>query len=194
MYSTPSWKTFFSFKFPAGSRFSKVPKTFRARKTIRKTPTRIFCKAGLSYVVERINIKNNRKVSCLERPSFWRYKENYVTRNAPEKFRDFRETGPRTEIPSWCSKIKPVLLVITFHQTSTHGSFIMYHLIFFSRSFSRAIITQLRASHEWFWSRGGFSFPSPLYAGSLHLNCVMIALFSCFVSGQTLFLHEGTKH
>ena len=24
-------------------------------------------------------------------------KENYVNRNAPEKFRDFRETGPRAE-------------------------------------------------------------------------------------------------
>ena len=37
---------------------------------------------------------NNCKVSCLEAPSFWRYKENLVPRNAPEKFRDFRETGP----------------------------------------------------------------------------------------------------
>ena len=34
---------------------------------------------------------------CLETPSFWRYKENYVTRNVPEKFRDFRETGARCE-------------------------------------------------------------------------------------------------
>ena len=41
--------------------------------------------------------KNNCKVSCLETPSFWRYKENYVTRNTPEKFRDFRETGPRID-------------------------------------------------------------------------------------------------
>ena len=30
-----------------GARFSKVPKTFLARKAIRKTPTRLFCKAGL---------------------------------------------------------------------------------------------------------------------------------------------------
>ena len=27
----------------SGPRFSKVPKTFRARKAIRKTPTRLFC-------------------------------------------------------------------------------------------------------------------------------------------------------
>ena len=30
-----------------GARFSKVPKTFRVRKAIRKTPNRLFCKAGL---------------------------------------------------------------------------------------------------------------------------------------------------
>ena len=29
-----------------GARLSKVPKTFRARKAIRKTPTFLFCKAG----------------------------------------------------------------------------------------------------------------------------------------------------
>ena len=29
-----------------GARFSKVPKTFRTRKAIRKTPTCLFCKAG----------------------------------------------------------------------------------------------------------------------------------------------------
>ena len=30
----------------SGTRFSKVPTTFRARKAIRKTPTCLFCKAG----------------------------------------------------------------------------------------------------------------------------------------------------
>ena len=34
-------------KFRPGVRFSKDPKTLRARKAIRKTPTRLFCKAGL---------------------------------------------------------------------------------------------------------------------------------------------------
>ena len=33
---------------------------------------------------------------CLETPSFWRCKENYVNRNAPGKFQDFREVG------LWC--------------------------------------------------------------------------------------------
>ena len=30
-----------------GTCFPKVPKTFRARKAINKTPTRVFCEAGL---------------------------------------------------------------------------------------------------------------------------------------------------
>jgi len=79
----------------AGARFSKVPRTFGARKAIRKTTTCLFCKAGLLIRCKGNRNKNNCKVSCLETPSFWRYKENYVTRNTPEKFRDFRETGPR---------------------------------------------------------------------------------------------------
>ena len=49
----------------------------------------IYCKGNKN--------KNNCKVSCLEKPSFWRYKEYYGTRNAPEKLQDFRETGPRPE-------------------------------------------------------------------------------------------------
>ena len=54
------------------------------------------CKAGLFICcIGNIN-KNNCKVSCLETSSFRRYKENYVTRNTLEKFRDFRETGPRS--------------------------------------------------------------------------------------------------
>ena len=77
-----------------GARFSKVPRTFRARKTIRKTTTCLFCKAGLLICCKGNKSKNKCKVSCLETPSFWRYKENYVTRNTPEKFRGFRETGP----------------------------------------------------------------------------------------------------
>ena len=77
-----------------GARFSKVPRTFRARKAIRKTKTCLFSKAGLFICCKVNKNTNNCKVSCLETPSFWRYKENYVTRKTPEKFRDFRETGP----------------------------------------------------------------------------------------------------
>ena len=77
-----------------GACFSKVPKTFRARKAIRKTTTSLFCKAGLFIRCKGNKNQNNCKVSCLETPSFWRYEENYGTRNTSEKFRDFRETGP----------------------------------------------------------------------------------------------------
>ena len=75
--------------------FLESPKTFRARKAIRKITTCIFCKADLFTCCKGNKNKNNDKVSYLETPSFWRYKENYVTRKTPEKFRDFRETGPR---------------------------------------------------------------------------------------------------
>ena len=63
-----------------GARFSKVPKTFRARKAIRKTPTCLLCKAGDFICCKGNKNKNTCKVSCLEKPSFWRYKENYVAR------------------------------------------------------------------------------------------------------------------
>ena len=64
-------------KRTTGSRFSKVPRIFRARKAIRKTTTYLFCKAGLLICSKGNKNKNNCKVSCLETPSFWRYKENY---------------------------------------------------------------------------------------------------------------------
>ena len=93
-----------------GARFSKVPRTFQARKAIRKNTTCLFCKADLFTCCKGNKSKNNGKVSCLETPSFWRYKENYVTRNTLEKFQDFRETGPwslnlvlRSEVQSQCS-------------------------------------------------------------------------------------------
>ena len=79
-----------------GARFSNVPRTFPTRKAIRKTTTCLFCKAGLLICCKGNKNKNNCKVSCYGTPSFRRYKENYVTRNTPEKFQDFRETGPRT--------------------------------------------------------------------------------------------------
>ena len=83
-------------KWP-GVRFSKVRRNFQARKAIRKTTTCLFCKAGLLICCKGNKNKNNCEVSCLKTPSFWRYKENYVTRNTPEKSRDFRETGPRSD-------------------------------------------------------------------------------------------------
>ena len=47
-FSTHRFSFFFFFlTCQSGSRLLKVPKTFRARKAIRRTPTLLFCKAGL---------------------------------------------------------------------------------------------------------------------------------------------------
>ena len=72
------------------------PVSWKSRKAICKTPTRLLFKAGLFICCKGNKNYGNCKVSCLEAPSFWRYKENYVTRNAPEKFRDFQERRLRT--------------------------------------------------------------------------------------------------
>ena len=53
-----------------GARFSKVPRTFRARKAIRKTQTCLFCKAGLFMCCKGYKNENTNEVSCLETPSF----------------------------------------------------------------------------------------------------------------------------
>mgnify|MGYP007094288834 CR=1 FL=1 len=52
------------------ARFSKVPRTFRTRKVIRKTTTCLFCKVGLLICCKENKNKNNCKVSCLETLSF----------------------------------------------------------------------------------------------------------------------------
>ena len=83
-------------------RFSKVPKTSRARKYIRNSPTRLFCEAGLFTYWKGNKNYYNYKVSRLQTPSFWRYKENYVTRNSPEKFREFWATGARSRWVGAC--------------------------------------------------------------------------------------------
>ena len=37
----------YAMQFWPGARYAKVPKTLRAQKIMRKTPTRSFCEAGL---------------------------------------------------------------------------------------------------------------------------------------------------
>ena len=84
-------KSFGTFEKQApGVRFSKDPKTLRARKAIRKTPTRLFCKAGFLYVVKGIKIKITAKFCDTEHSRF----EDTKRIISPEKFRVFRETGP----------------------------------------------------------------------------------------------------
>ena len=46
------------------------PVSRKARKAIRKTPTRLFCKAGLSYVVKGIKIKITAKFLASRRYRF----------------------------------------------------------------------------------------------------------------------------
>ena len=46
-----------------GARFSKVPKAFRARKAIHKTPTHLFCEAGLFICCKGNKNFDNCKVS-----------------------------------------------------------------------------------------------------------------------------------
>ena len=52
------------------SRILESPETFRTRKAIRKTPTRLFCKAGLFMCCKGSKNQNNCKISWFETISF----------------------------------------------------------------------------------------------------------------------------
>ena len=117
------------------ARFSKVPKTFRFRKAIRKTPTRLFCKAGLFICCEGDKNHNNCKVSCLRRDAFFLKKRQLSPEMRPK---DFRETGSRKryEIQSsdrvffhlavfWCS-----LQWNSFHRVLCDFSLSFYEVSF----------------------------------------------------------------
>ena len=82
---------------PISSPGAHFPKAFQVRKVICKTAAHLFCKAGLFICFRGSKNSNNFKVSCLETPSLLRWR--IVTRNAPKKFRDFREMGPRAVNP-----------------------------------------------------------------------------------------------
>ena len=72
----------------------KCRKLFGPEKPFLKLRPAYSVKLVFWYIVKGTKIKITTKS-----PSFWRHKENYVTRNAPEMFRDFRETGPFLESP-----------------------------------------------------------------------------------------------
>ena len=72
----------------------KSLKTFRTWKAIHRTPTHLFCEAGLLICCKGNKNLNNCKVSCFETPLFWRYKECYVTRNHPITFGTFGKLAP----------------------------------------------------------------------------------------------------
>ena len=60
-------------------------------------PEKPFLKLRLAHSVKLVFsvVVKGRKIKLTAKFRALRQKENYVTRNAPEKFRDFQETGPR---------------------------------------------------------------------------------------------------
>ena len=114
----------------------KFPKTFRVRKAICNTPTGLLCNMVFSYLVKGIKIEINSKVLCLETPSFCRCKENYVTRNAPEKFRDFRGTGLRSKANLvtwlyWAQLLFPKSVCHHYCDISCFLFFVFFVFVFF---------------------------------------------------------------
>ena len=103
-----------------GARLSNVPKTFRFRKPIRKTPTRLFCNAGLSICCEGDKNHNNCKVSCLRRDAFFLKKRQLSPEMRPK---DFRETGSRKryEIQSSGQAISKGCLILLFSGAPFNG-------------------------------------------------------------------------
>ena len=95
----------------SGARFSKVPRTFRARKAIRKITTCLFCKAELFTRCKGNKNKNNGKVSCLEdafvlkiqrelcHPKYAR-KVSGLSRNRPRARLEGLRYRPETMIPA----------------------------------------------------------------------------------------------
>ena len=81
---------------PPRAGISNVPRTFRARKAIRKTTTCLFCKAGLLICSKGNKNKNNCQVSCLvlkvqrelRHPKYAR-KVSGLSRNRPLAVNDF---------------------------------------------------------------------------------------------------------
>ena len=81
-------------------RFSKVSRTFWARKAGCQTAMRLFWKLS-AYLLRFFWCKKNQEdceVWWLRNSALRRYKGNKGTRNRPQTFRDFWDTGPRPEI------------------------------------------------------------------------------------------------
>ena len=88
-------KVFGTFEKQApAARFSKVPKTFRARNAIRETPTCLICKAGLFVRCRGIKIKITAKFCASRRLRFEDTKRIMSPEMRAKKSRDLRETGP----------------------------------------------------------------------------------------------------
>ena len=81
-------------KICPGARFSKVPKTLRARKAVRKSPTHLFCISGLFMCCKGNKNENNFKVSCLETLSFQDTKRIISHEMRPKSFGTFEKRVP----------------------------------------------------------------------------------------------------
>ena len=88
--------------FP-GARFSKVPRTFRARKAIRKITTCLFCKTGLFICCKVMKIKITSKFRASRRHRFEDTKRNMSPEIRPKSFGSFEKQAPGT-VCDWRTK------------------------------------------------------------------------------------------
>ena len=77
-----------------GARFSKVPKTFRARKAIRKTVTANSVNPVFSYDIKGIKIKINAKFRASRRLRFEDAKRIMSPEMCPKSFGTFEKQAP----------------------------------------------------------------------------------------------------
>jgi len=87
-------------KWP-GARFSKVPRTFRARKAIRKITTAYSVKLVFSYVVKGIKIKINAKFRASRRLRFEDTKRIMSPEIRPKSFGTFDKRAQGLKLTAW---------------------------------------------------------------------------------------------
>ena len=86
-----------------GARFSKVPKTFRARKAIRKTTTYLLCKAGLFIRCKGNKNKITAKFRASRRLRFEDTKRIMAPETRPKSFGTFEKQAP---VKGWIAPSK----------------------------------------------------------------------------------------
>ena len=85
--------------FPPGARFSKVPRTFGARKAIPKTPSSLFCKSVFfSYIVKGIKIKITARFCDSKCLRFEDTKSIMTAEMRPKSFGTFEKQAPGPEV------------------------------------------------------------------------------------------------
>ena len=132
-----------------------------------------------SYVVKGIKIKLTAKFRASRRLRFEDTKRIMSPEMRPKSFGTFEKQAPgqkflldapRLSLCYWLSR--SIKLPHREVSLCTTLSFAQAH---FRASFSASRGRHMSGSGRWVAS----VYPSPLYAGGLHLNCVMIALFAC---------------